>query len=135
MALLGLTTERPLGVCTKLSSLIKGIIMTKAFTPSFTSINKINVVFSTNNPLGEDRVSLPVTLKELTYNDTTRSIEATGSDNRKRQCRIDRIVSTEVLKSLTKDLQKAYDNQETLQFVAAGGNDPNVWFYNIIIAE
>lgn len=109
--------------------------MTKAFTPKFTSINKINVVFSTNNPLGEDRVSLPVTLKELTFNEITRSIEATGSDNRKRQCRIDRIVSTEVLKSLTKDLQKAYDNQETLQFVAAGGNDPNVWFYNIIIAE
>ena len=107
----------------------------QAFTPKFTSINKIDVIFSTNNPLGEDRVSLPVTLIELGYNETTRTIEATGSDKRKRQCRIDRIVNVEVLKQLTKDLQKAYDNQDTIQFVAAGGNDPNVWFYNIIISE
>lgn len=107
----------------------------QAFTPKFTSINKIDVIFSTNNPLGADRVSLPVTIKELSFNETTRSIEATGSDNRKRQCRIDRIVDEAVLRQLTKDLQKSYDNQETIQFVAAGGNDPNVWFYNIIVSE
>ena len=109
--------------------------MATKFTPKFTSLTKIDVVFSTNNPLGEDRVSQTVVLKELTFNENTRSIEATGSDNRKRQCRIDRITNTDVLKQLTKDLQKAYDNQDTIQFVAAGGNDPNVWFYNIIITE
>jgi len=109
--------------------------MATKFTPKFTSLTKIDVIFSTNNPLGEDRVSLPVTIVELDYNETTRTIEATGSDKRKRQCRIDRIVDVEVLKELTKDLQKAYDNSNTIQFVAAGGNDPNVWFYNIIITE
>lgn len=109
--------------------------MSKAFTPKFTSINKIDVIFSTNNPLGEDRISQSVVITELSFNEQTRTIEATGSDRRKRQCRIDRIVDTEVLKQLTKDLQKAYDNEDSVQFVAAGGNDPNVWFYNIIIAE
>jgi len=107
----------------------------QAFTPKFTSLTKVDVLFSTNNPLGEDRISQAVVLKELTFNETTRSIEATGSDNRKRQCRIDRITDTEMLKTLTRDLQKAYDNGEVIQFVAAGGNDPNVWFYNIIVTE
>jgi beta-lactamase class A len=109
--------------------------MTKAFTPKFTSINKIDVIFSTNNPLGEDRFSNPVKIKELTFNETTRSIEATGSDGYKRQCRIDRITHTETLKQLTKDLQKCYDNETLVRFIAAGGNDPKVWFYNIDITE
>jgi hypothetical protein len=109
--------------------------MTKAFTPKFTSINKIDVLFSTNNPLGEDRYSVPVKIKELTFNELTRSIEATGTDGYKRQCRIDRITHTETLKQLTKDLQKCYDNGTLVRFIAAGGNDPKVWFYNIEIAE
>jgi hypothetical protein len=109
--------------------------MATKFTPKFTSLTKVDVIFSTNNPLGEDRVSQTVTLIELDYNETTRTIEATGSDKRKRQCRIDRIVDEEVLKALTKNLQKAYDDGDLIQFVAAGGNDPNVWFYDIIIAE
>jgi len=109
--------------------------MTKAFTPSFTSIKKIDVIFSTNNPLGEDRLSAPVKIKDLAYNEMTRSIEATGSDGYKRQCRIDRITHQETLKALTKDLQKAYDNGDLVRFIAAGGNDPKVWFYNIESAE
>lgn len=106
--------------------------MTKAFTPAFTSINKIDVIFSTNNPLGEDRVSLPVTITALSFNEQTRTIEATGSDNRKRQCRIDRITDQAVLKTLTKRLQSAYDKGTKVKFVAAGGNDPQVWFFSII---
>ncbi len=93
---------------------------------------KANVAFSTNNPLGEDRKSLPVTIVELTFNETTRSIEATGNDGRKRQCRIDRLADDKMVQALTKRLQKAYDAQTKISFVAAGGNDPNVWFYAIV---
>ena len=106
--------------------------MSKAFVPSFKVANKASVKFSTNNPLGEDRKSLPVQLVELSFNDVTRSIEATGSDGRKRQCRIDRIVDEKDLKALTKHLQTAYDKQTNICFVAAGGNDPNVWFYTVV---
>jgi hypothetical protein len=106
--------------------------MSKAFTPSFKVAAKANVAFSTNNPLGEDRKSLPVTIVELSFNEVTRSIEATGSDNRKRQARIDRFNSDADVKSLTKRLQSAYDKGVKVQFIAAGGNDPSVWFYNIV---
>lgn len=106
--------------------------MTKAFTPSFKVSPKANVAFSTNNPLGEDRKSLPVTIVELSFNEVTRSIEATGSDNRKRQARIDRFNSDADVKSLTKRLQSAYDKGAKVCFIAAGGNDCNVWFYNIV---
>ena len=109
--------------------------MTKAFTPAFTSIKKIDVIFSTNNPLGEDRYSDAVKIMELGFNDRTRTIEAECSDKRTRLCRIDRIVDQAVLKQLTKDLQAAYNNGTLVQFIAAGGNDANVWFYNIAIAE
>jgi len=37
------------------------------------------------------------------------------------------------LKQLTSDLQAAYNTGTEVVFVAAGGNDPNVWFYNVII--
>lgn len=106
--------------------------MSKAFIPSFKVSAKVNVAFSTNNPMGEDRKSLPVTIAELTFNEKTRSIEATGSDNRKRQCRIDRLTDQKAVEALTKRLQKAYDAQTKISFVAAGGNDPNVWFYAIV---
>lgn len=106
--------------------------MSKAFVPSFKVANKATVKFSTNNPLGEDRKSLPVTIIDLDFNDITRSIEVTCSDNRKRQCRIDRIVNEADLKALNKRLQTAYDKETRVSFVAAGGNDPNVWFYTIV---
>ena len=106
--------------------------MSKAFTPSFKVAAKAIVKFSTNNPLGEDRKSLPVTIVELSFNEVTRSIEATGSDGRKRQCRIDRITNEADLKALTKRLQTVYDKETRISFVAAGGNDPNVWFYTVV---
>ena len=88
-------------------------------------------MFSTSNPLADDRISHPVRIIEIGYNETTRTIEAIGSDGRKRQCRIDRISNTEDLRQLTKELQAAYDNEEKIRFVAAGGNNPDIWFYKI----
>lgn len=102
-----------------------------SFTPSFKTIARATTVFSTNNPFGEDRTSLPVTIVDLNFNEVTRSIEVTCSDKRKRQCRIDRLNSDKLVKSLTNALQKAYSNQTPVQFIAAGGNDPQVWFYTI----
>jgi len=103
--------------------------MSKAFTPVFKVAAKANVAFSTNNPMGEDRKSMPVTIVELTFNETTRSIEATGSDSRKRQCRIDRLMDQKAVEALTKRLQKVYDAQTKISFVAAGGNSHNTGLY------
>jgi len=106
--------------------------MAKVFTPSFKVATPVVTKFSTNNPLGEDRKSLPVTIVELTFNEATRSIQATGSDMRMRQCRIDRMNDTKMVQALTKQLQNAYDNGTKVCFVAAGANDPNVWFYSVL---
>lgn len=106
--------------------------MAKVFTPSFKVATPVVTKFSTNNPFGEDRKSLPVTIVELTFNEVTRSIQATGSDMRMRQARIDRFNNSDDVKSLTKRLQSAYDKGVKVCFIAAGANDPSVWFYNIV---
>jgi len=106
--------------------------MTTSFTPSFTSINKINVPFVTNNPTMADNMSELVTIVELTFNEVTRSIEATCSDKRKRQCRIDRMSSDRAIELLTKALQVAMDTKQEIRFIAAGGASANVWFYNVL---
>jgi hypothetical protein len=105
--------------------------MTTSFTPSFTSINKINVPFVTNNPTMADRASQPTVIVALKFNEVTRSIEATCSDRRLRQVRIDRLDSDRAIELLTKALQVAMDTKQEVQFIAAGGADPAVWFYNI----
>ena len=108
--------------------------MAKAFTPAFNVAKKIDTVFSTNNPLGEDRHSNPVQILDLSFNENTRSIEVQCSDRRTRQCRIDRFKDDKLVRDLSRKLQKAYDDKMLVQFVAAGGNDANVWFYNIVKA-
>jgi len=102
------------------------------FTPSFRPVAKLNVPFITNNPTQGDRMSLPVQIIDLTFNEVTRSIEVTCSDKRKRQCRIDRLANDTMVEDLTVTLQYAFDRGDTVQFVAAGGADANVWFYKVI---
>jgi hypothetical protein len=106
--------------------------MSKAFTPSFKINTKNKVAFSTNNPLAEDRKSKPVVIIEPSFNEVTRTMEILCSDDNKRFCRIDRINSKEALKALNDQIQKAYDNQTRVVFIAAGGNDPDVWFYTVV---
>ena len=102
-----------------------------SYTPTFKTITKVTQAFTTNTPAEADRKSLPVTIIDLTFNETTRSIEVTCSDNRKRQCRIDRLATDKLVESLTESLQKAYSQKKPLSFIAAGGNDPQVWFYSV----
>jgi hypothetical protein len=37
-----------------------------------------------------------------------------------------------MVKDLQKALQEAYDKKASVQFVAAGGADANVWFYRVM---
>jgi len=103
----------------------------KPFVPSFKVSTKVEVPFITNNPRMGDRVSEPTRIMDLSFNEVTRSIEVTCDDRRKRQCRIDRLANDKMVKDLQKALQTAYDSKTAVQFVAAGGADPQVWFYTI----
>ena len=105
--------------------------MAKSFTPSFAVPKAIAAAFVTNNPLGENRVSAPVQINMLSFNENTRSIEAVCSDKKMRQCRIDRFQDDTKVRALTKKLQKAFTERTLICFTAAGANDPNVWFFDI----
>jgi hypothetical protein len=104
----------------------------KPFVPSFKVASKVEVPFITNNPSQGDRVSQPTKITDLSFNEVTRSIEVTCDDRRKRQCRIDRLANDKMVKDLQKALQEAYDKKTSVQFVAAGGADANVWFYRVM---
>jgi hypothetical protein len=103
------------------------------FVPVFKSVKRAETKFSTNNPFGRDRESDVTQIRTLEFNEETRTIEVMCTDGRKRQCRIDRFNNDKLLQQLTQDLQVAYDTEADVVFVAAGGNDPNVWFYTIVI--
>ena len=106
-----------------------------AFVPSFTAPKKVDAAFVTNNPMGQDNMSAEVLITELNFNEVTRSIEVKCSDRRMRQCRIDRFKDDAMVRTLCKKLQKALDDRMLVQFVAAGGNDANVWFYNVVAVK
>jgi hypothetical protein len=103
--------------------------MSKVFVPNFRTAPVS--VFSTMNPTQADRISNPVFIVNLEYNQATNTIIAEGSDNRKRRCQLNRITADGYAEKLCNALQRAYDYQFEVQFIAAGGNDPGVWFYNI----
>jgi hypothetical protein len=48
---------------------------------------------------------------------------------------LNRLTDDKFAEKMCKDLQKAYDKGTEVQFVAAGGNDPQVWFYNVVTAK
>lgn len=100
-----------------------------SYTPSFKT-NK--AAFISNNPTEADRVSLPVVISDLKVDAVRGAILVRCSDQRTRTCLYSRLTNEKMIKSLEKSLQNAYDKGTPLQFVAAGGNDTNQWFYKVI---
>jgi len=88
-------------------------------------------VFSTMNPLQADRTSVAVIITFPEYNETSNTFIISCSDNRKRRCQLNRLAEGYAEKLFAK-IQKAYDKGIEVHFVAAGGNDPDVWFYDIV---
>lgn len=103
--------------------------MSKNFTFKFKTEQQS--VFSTMNPLQADRTSVPVIITLPEYNETSNTFIISCSDNRKRRCQLNRLADGYAEKLFAK-IQKAYDKGIEVHFVAAGGNDPDVWFYDII---
>jgi hypothetical protein len=92
-------------------------------------------VFITARP-GPIRYSEPVLLKGLSYDENRREIKAFGSDGKLRTCQIARLVGeTEAARVLWKKLSEAGRSKTEIRFCAAGGFNPNQWFFNIVAAE
>jgi hypothetical protein len=79
----------------------------------------------------EDRVSASVKIVAMHFDEKLRQIRVIGSDTKIRKCNVDRLPSVEVGRELWKMLAKAGKEQKEVQFVAAGGFSPDVWFYTV----
>jgi hypothetical protein len=96
---------------------------------------EIKTPFVTTRP-GPIRYSEPVLLKGLSYDENRREIKAFGSDGKLRTCQIARLVGeTEAARVLWKKLSESGRAKTPIRFAAAGGFNPNQWFFNIILAE
>ena len=84
---------------------------------------------------GADRRSGPVKMAAAHWDEKNRHINVFGEDGHLRVCKVDRLESIEKARMLWKDINEAGRNGVTIRFVAAGGFDPNKWFYTFEIAE
>jgi len=75
------------------------------------------------------RTSGLVTINNVYFEASTRSIVVYCADNTRRLCRIDRCETIEAARSLYKDA-KALEGFDAF-FSAAGGNDPRKWFFAV----
>ena len=78
-----------------------------------------------------DKVSSPVTILALHFDEKARQIRVFGSDGLTRKCNVDRLPDTKAAKALWVNLQKIGKAQTEISFVAAGGYSPDVWFYTV----
>ena len=91
------------------------------------------VPFVTARP-GQTRFSEVVKLKGLHYDENRREIRAFGSDGKLRVCQVARLTGeAEQARVLWKKLSEAGRGKKDIQFMAAGGFNPNQWFFDIKI--
>ena len=79
----------------------------------------------------KDRVSQPVLLTAIHFDEKAREIRVFGDDGQTRKCKVDRLPTIEQGRQLFRTLQKAGTAKKPVQFVAAGGYSPDVWFYTV----
>jgi hypothetical protein len=86
------------------------------------------LAFTTKTFKLADRVSAVVTLQAVSFNRATRIINAFSSDGRVRQCKVDRMESLIAARLLWVQLKGSVGCE--VRFIAAGGFNPNSWFYH-----
>lgn len=84
---------------------------------------------------GADRRSGVVKMQACQWDEKNRHINVFGEDGHLRVCKVDRLDNIEVARKLWKDINEAGQQGVPVRFVAAGGFDPNKWFYTFEIAE
>ena len=79
---------------------------------------------------GKDRVSAPVKIEAMHYDEATKSIKVFCSDGNLRECRVARLPTVEHGRALWRKLAKMGRDKQEVNFIAAGGFSPDKWFYN-----
>jgi hypothetical protein len=71
-------------------------------------------------------------LKGLHYDEARREIRAFGSDGKLRVCQVARLAGeAEQARVLWRKLSLAGRGKKDIRFIAAGGFNPNQWFFDI----
>jgi len=116
------------------------ILMAQAcvsFIPSFVSYATMEKpveqvkAFNTSRT-GADKVSAPVLIEAMHYDDSAKSIKVFCSDGHLRECRVARLPSVEHGRTLWRQLQEIGKSKSQVQFKAAGGFSADKWFYTVI---
>jgi len=87
-------------------------------------------VFDTSRT-GKDRVSAPVKIEAMHYDEATKSIKVFCSDGNLRECRVNRLPSVGHGRALWRKMQAFGKAQQEVCFTAAGGFSPDKWFYTV----
>lgn len=106
-----------------------------SFVPSFVNYalslgekKQETKVFDTSRT-GKDRVSGPVKIEAMHFDDVTKSIKVFCSDGNLRECRVNRLPSIEHGRQLWRNLAALGKAGKEVRFTAAGGFSPDKWFY------
>jgi hypothetical protein len=94
------------------------------------------VSFITANPKAGDKISQPVKIVAMHFDDVTFSMKVMGSDMKMRECKILRLhTDNEQAKRIGRALwarcAAAAKASEVVHFRAAGGFNPDRWFYTV----
>ena len=96
----------------------------KIAAPAFT-VKRTNV---------QDRRSALTVPQAMHFDDVSRSIKVFCADGYTRECRVDRLSDLKIGRQMFVDLQKLIEQKKEIRFFAAGGFDPNKWFYKFEVA-
>jgi len=102
--------------------------LTKPTTPAAT--------FRTSTPKLADKLSAPMTITMMTWDEASRSIRVWGSDQKMRECKVARLhddieQATRIGRALWAQVAKAGKAEKVIRFRAAGGFSADRWFYTI----
>jgi len=79
----------------------------------------------------DDRLSAPTQVLSTSYDHEKGILYVVGSDGYTRKCIVKRMPSMAHAAALQKKVRQAIKDGTPMQFAAAGGNDPSVWFYAV----
>lgn len=78
-----------------------------------------------------DRRSSNVIPQAMHFDEATRSIKVFCDDGFTRECKVDRLADINAGRKIYQDIQMMIKEGTRMRFIAAGGFDPNKWFYTI----
>jgi len=112
------------------STAIPSFAQMGAILSQYNSKPAAQTVFSVTNTTAATRYSAPMQIVAVHYNQETQEMRVVGEDTNVRVCKVARM-DINMARELWKKVVEAKNSTREVQFMAAGGFDPNRWFFDI----